>query len=77
MIQAKMAEMKNINVSLINTWTLNFPGGPVVKTPPSSAWGVGSIPGLGTKIPHAVQRSQKFFFNFLKNYWGKENLLII
>ena len=33
MIQAKMAEMKNINVSLINTWTLNFPGGPVVKTP--------------------------------------------
>ena len=28
------------------------PGGPVVKTLPSSAEGVGSIPGQGTKITH-------------------------
>ena len=28
-------------------------GGPVVKTSPSIARGVGSIPGQGTKIPHA------------------------
>ena len=32
----------------------DFPGGPVVKNPPSSAGNVGSIPGRGTKIPHAV-----------------------
>ena len=29
------------------------PGGAVVKTPPSSARGVGLIPGQGTKILHA------------------------
>ena len=28
-----------------------FPGGPVVKNPPSNAGDVGSIPGRGTKIP--------------------------
>ena len=31
----------------------DFPGGPVVKTSPSNAGGVGSIPGRGAKIPHA------------------------
>ncbi|XP_054945519.1 uncharacterized protein [Physeter macrocephalus] len=31
----------------------DFPGGPVVKNPPSNAGGSGSIPGRGTKIPHA------------------------
>ena len=31
----------------------DFPGGPVVKTSPSNAGGVGSIPGQGVKIPHA------------------------
>ena len=52
----------------------NFPGGSVVKNPPSSAGDGGLIPGLGTKISYAVgqqsppattktQRSQinKFF----------------
>ena len=32
-----------------------FPGGPVVKTFPSSAGDVGLIPGQGTKIAHALQ----------------------
>ena len=32
----------------------DFPGGPVVKNPPSNAGDVGSIPGQGTKIPHAA-----------------------
>ena len=32
-----------------------FPGGPVVKTSPSNAGGAGSIPGWGTKIPHALR----------------------
>ena len=31
-----------------------FPGGPVVKTLPSSVGGVGLIPGWGAKIPHAL-----------------------
>lgn len=35
----------------------NFHGGPVVKT--SSSGGVGSIPGVGTKIPQAVWCGQK------------------
>ena len=31
----------------------DFPGGPVVKNPPSNVGDAGSIPGQGTKIPHA------------------------
>ena len=37
----------------------DFPGGPVVKTSPSHAGGVGSIPGRGAKIPHASPRAEK------------------
>ena len=40
----------------------DFPGGSVAKTPPSSAGGVGLIPGWGTKIPHPTGCSQTFFF---------------
>ena len=32
----------------------DFPGGSVVKNPPSSAGDAGSVPGQGTKIPHAA-----------------------
>ena len=32
----------------------DFPGGPVVKKPPCNAGGEDSIPGRGTKIPHAA-----------------------
>ena len=32
----------------------DFPGGPAVKNPPCNAGDAGSIPGQGTKIPHAV-----------------------
>ena len=31
-----------------------FPGGPVVKNPPSNAGDTGSIPGRETRIPHAA-----------------------
>ena len=31
-----------------------FPGSPVVKNLPSNAGDAGSIPGRGTKIPHAA-----------------------
>ena len=40
------------------TWK-DFPGGPVVKTLPSNTGDMGSIPGWGTKIPHAVGCGQK------------------
>ena len=32
----------------------DFPGGPVVTNLPCNAGDVGSIPGQGTKIPHAA-----------------------
>ena len=32
---------------------MNFPGDLVVKTLPSNAGGIGSIPGWGAKIPQA------------------------
>ena len=32
----------------------DFPGGLVVKNPPSNAGDAGLIPGWGTKIPHAA-----------------------
>ena len=32
----------------------DFPGGPVVENPSSTAGDAGSIPGQGTKIPHVV-----------------------
>ena len=41
--------------SLINKKNYrDFPAGPVVKNPPYNAGDTGSIPGQGTKIPHAV-----------------------
>ena len=42
-------------VSLKNSNVGDFPGSPVVKTLLSSAGGVGSIPGRGTKILHALR----------------------
>ena len=32
----------------------DFPGGPVVKNPSCNAGHASSVPGRGTKIPHAV-----------------------
>ena len=37
-----------------NVLSWDFPDGPVVKNPPSSAGDAGSIPGRETKIPHAA-----------------------
>ena len=36
--------------------TRDFPGGPVVKNLPCHAGDAGSIPGQGTKIPHAEKQ---------------------
>ena len=37
---------------------MDFSGSPVVKNPPSSAGDMGSIPGGGTKIPHAEEKNE-------------------
>ena len=37
----------------------DFPGGPVVKNMPSNAGDTGSIPGQGTKIPHAMGQLER------------------
>ena len=41
----------------------DFSGSPVVKISPSNAGSVGSIPGWGTKIPHATRCGQKLKIN--------------
>ena len=41
-----------ITLNISGGW--DFPGGPVVKNLPSSAGDAASIPGWGTKIPHAT-----------------------
>ena len=42
------------NTPIQSFLTGDFPGGPVVKTLPSNTGGVGSIPGWGAKITHAL-----------------------
>ena len=39
----------------VRTEVEDFPGWPVVKTSPSNAKGMGSIPDRGSRIPHASQ----------------------
>ena len=41
-------------MSYLESQHRDFPGGLVVKNLPSNAGDAGSIPGRGTKIPHAV-----------------------
>ena len=41
------------------SYTKDLSGDPVVKTLPFKAEGVGSIPGQGTKIPHAQGQNPK------------------
>ena len=41
------------------SYAKDFSAGPVVKTLPFKAWGEGSIPDQGTKIPHAQGRKPK------------------
>ena len=42
-------------MTIINTLRRDFFGGLVVKTLPSNAGGMGSIPGLEARIPHGSQ----------------------
>ena len=41
----------------------DFPGGPVVNTPPFNAEGKGLIPGQGIKVPHVTWYGQKIKIN--------------
>ena len=49
------SETKNEGNNNFKSLAWDFPGGPVVRTSPSNAGGVGSIPGQGARIPHAWQ----------------------
>ena len=54
----------------------DFPSGPVANTLPSNSGSVGSIPGWGAKITHAVRCGPNlFFFFFFKSQSTAENLL--
>ena len=44
----------------------DFPDGPVVKDPPANAGDMGSIPGQGTKIPHASGQLSPHMLQLLK-----------
>ena len=44
-----------MNSVLKVTYVRDFPSGPVVKTSPSNARGMGLIPGRGSKTPHALR----------------------
>ena len=46
-----MYHLTPVRMAIIKMTTRDFPGGPVVKTSSSSAWGAGSIPGWGSKSP--------------------------
>ena len=46
--------MKEEKKELLNLNNGGFPGGPVVKNPSVNAGDMDLIPGLGTKIPHAI-----------------------
>ena len=40
----------------LNEYRWDFPGGPVVKNMPRNARSVGSVPGRGTKVTHALRQ---------------------
>ena len=57
-ISFSLAKFLAHNGHSIRNWR-DFPGGPVVKTPASSAQGAGVIPSWRTNIPQTAQCSQK------------------
>ena len=62
---------------MINNPIRDFSGCPVVRTPHSHCLGPGSIPGQGTRIPQAMQLSQKQI-NSSKSHkksrvWGRDS----
>ena len=64
-------EIEIIKKKLIDKENWDFPSGPVVDILPPSARGVGSIPGWGAKIPHALWPKNQNIK--LKQYCNKFN----
>ena len=62
MLQAcqKVARIRGQGGSLKNMNPGGSPSGPVVKNLSSNAGDVGSIPGRGTKIPHAMGQLNRY-----------------
>ena len=52
--KSSQEEMVQVSKQTIKNASGDLPGGPVIKNPPSNAGDTGSIPGRGTKIPHAA-----------------------
>ena len=75
-------DCKCLKVSIItkekNFRLRNFPGGPAIKTSPSSAGSESSIPGWGTKILHAMWpkkqniKGKQYYKKFNKDFKNKE-----
>ena len=66
-----MGPAKNLRVLLLKKEGRDFPGSPVVRTSPSNAGGVGSIPGRGAGIPHTSRPKNQDIKQ--KQYCGKFN----
>ena len=49
-------QLDMLEIPFIKIPVRDFPGGPVSKNPPCNAGDVGSISGLGTKIPHTTEQ---------------------
>ena len=65
-------QWRRSSVLRIRPW--DFPGGPVVKTSPSSAEDVGLIPGQGAKILHTLRpknqsiKQKQYYNKFIKTF---------
>ena len=55
------SEMRNLGTFLVVQWLRSWA---------STAWGIGSIPGWGTKILHAMQHDQKQILKKRENFPG-------
>ena len=53
----KLGGLLQTDVYICLHW--DFPGNKVIKNLPCNAGGAGSITGQGTKVPHAMEYSQK------------------
>ena len=63
--QSYISHIQFFNVQLIKTQHLEFPGGPVVRTPCFHCYDLGSIPGQGTQIPQAKGCSQIYIHIYI------------
>ena len=55
----KIPSVLFVKTSVKKVKSRDFPGGPVAETPVApKAGGPGSIPGWGTKIPHAIAKTR-------------------